>query len=152
MAQREDLQLLLSPAVKSAGYVLWGVEYLPQGKHSVLRVYIDHADGIGIEDCEAASRQISALLDVEDPIKGHYALEVSSPGLDRPLFQLEHYQQLQGQRAALKLLAPVDGVRSYKGVIESVRDDEITLMTEDKKVVVRFGNIQKAYLDPDFEK
>ena len=150
MAQREDLQLLLSPAVESAGYTLWGVEYLPQGKHSVLRVYIDHADGIGIEDCEAASRQISALLDVEDPIKGHYALEVSSPGLDRPLFQLRHYQQLQGQRVALKLIAPVDGVRNYKGVIESVNADEITLMVEDKKVAVLFGNIQKAHLDPDF--
>ena len=87
---------LIEPVIKAMGYHLWGIEYLGQGKHSVLRVYLDKAGGVNIEDCALASRQISSLLDVEDPIKSEYTLEVSSPGLDRMLFSLEQFQEYAG--------------------------------------------------------
>jgi ribosome maturation factor RimP len=83
---KDELEHLLAPTINDMGYELWGCEYLPQGKHSLLRIYIDKTDGISIDDCQEVSHQISALLDVEDPIPGNYSLEVSSPGIPRPLF------------------------------------------------------------------
>ncbi|HAV0011531.1 TPA: ribosome maturation factor RimP, partial [Legionella pneumophila] len=77
----DDLIVLLEPIIKNMGYELWGCEYLSQGKHSLLRIYIDKPDGIGIDDCQEVSKQVSAMLDVEDPIPGHYSLEISSPGI-----------------------------------------------------------------------
>ena len=89
---RRDLHELLEPAAKAVGYELLGCEFISQRKHSILRIYIDGPDGIGVDDCELASKQMSALLDVEDPIKGEYHLEVSSPGLERPLFTALQYR------------------------------------------------------------
>jgi ribosome maturation factor RimP len=84
----EQLQALLAPVVEGLGYQCWGIEYVSQGKHSVLRIYIDKEGGILVDDCEAVSRQASGVLDVEDPISSEYTLEVSSPGMDRPLFTI----------------------------------------------------------------
>ena len=82
---------LIDTTIQVLGLDLWGVELLQQGKYSLLRIYIEREEGVTIEDCEKVSRQVSALLDVEDPIAGEYTLEVSSPGMDRPLFSIEHY-------------------------------------------------------------
>lgn len=146
MKYRNDLHTLLEPAVKATDAQLWGVEYLPSGKHSILRVYIDKPDGINVDDCEAASRQISALLDVEDPINGAYSLEVSSPGLDRPLFLLEHFTQLIGQKVALQLVAAVNGKRKIQGIIENVQDSKIIVQCEGEVLTIPFTNIAKANL------
>ena len=101
----EQLKELLAPVVEDLGYTLWGVQYL-QGRGAVLRLFIDHDDGINVDDCALVSHEVSGVLDVEDPIPGDYNLEVSSPGLDRPLFELSHFERYQGESVQLTLLAP----------------------------------------------
>lgn len=108
---KNDIESLLYPIVSELGYQLWACEYLPQGKHSLLRVYIDRPEGIGLSDCELVSKQVSALLDVEDPIPGNYSLEVSSPGIPRPLFHKEHYLMYVGHEVYVKLRKAIDGKR-----------------------------------------
>lgn len=105
----EQLQALLAPVVEALGYECWGVEFISQGRHSVLRVYIDRPEGILIDDCEAVSRQVSGILDVEDPISGEYTLEVSSPGMDRPLFTLEQFAKHAGEQVKIRLRSPYEG-------------------------------------------
>ena len=97
--KQSQLETIIEPIVTSLEYDLWGVEFVSQGRNSMLRIYIDRENGISLEDCEAVSRQVSAVLDVEDPIADEYTLEVSSPGLDRPLFKLEQYVALAGSMA-----------------------------------------------------
>ncbi|MCL7571001.1 ribosome maturation factor RimP, partial [Pseudomonas aeruginosa] len=108
----EQLQALLAPVVEALGYECWGVEFISQGRHSVLRVYIDRPEGILIDDCEAVSRQVSGILDVEDPISGEYTLEVSSPGMDRPLFTLEQFAKHAGEQVKIRLRSPYEGRRN----------------------------------------
>lgn len=137
---------LLKPSVEALGYGLWGVEYLPQGKHSILRVYIDKADGIGIEDCEQVSRQVSTLLDVENPIKGHYSLEVSSPGLDRPLFEKAHFEQFVGEAVRLKISQPVENKRKFFGHIERIENETVVLKVDGESISIPLDNVVKANL------
>ena len=142
---------LVDSVVSPLGYELVGVEYIPQGKNSILRVFIDSEAGVVLEDCEQVSRQLSSVLDVEDPIKGQYLLEISSPGLDRPLFKLADYQRFSGQSIKLRLHDMQDGRRKMKGRIERVVDDEITLSLDDgEQITVRFDDIDKANLIPEF--
>ena len=142
---------LVDSVVSPLGYELVGVEYIPQGKNSILRVFIDSEAGVVLEDCEQVSRQLSSVLDVEDPIKGQYLLEISSPGLDRPLFKLADYQRFSGQSIKLRLHDMQDVRRKMKGRIERVVDDEITLSLDDgEQITVRFDDIDKANLIPEF--
>lgn len=141
-----DIEDLLRPTIESMGYELWGCEYLAQGKHSVLRVYIDKESGIGIEDCEQVSHQVSALLDVNDPITSHYALEVSSPGIPKPLFRFDQYQRYVGQVAHIKLFKPLNGTRKYAGEIVSVSDTTLVLLMDENQQAFLFSNIAKATL------
>jgi len=143
---RDDIEQLLKPAIESMGYMLWGCEYLAQGKHSLLRVYIDKDDGIGIEDCELVSHQVNALLDVEDPISGNYSLEVSSPGIPRPLFSHWQYQRYIGQFVQLKVFKPVAGVRKFMGTIVSADENTLILDVNDVKQDFLFSNVAKANL------
>lgn len=142
---------LLQPLVESLGYEFVGLEYMNNPKQSVLRIYIDGAEGVGLEDCETVSREVAALLDVEDPIKGHYTLEVSSPGLDRPLFTREQYVQFTGQEAKVSLFAPQDGRRKYKGVILAMENDTLKLDVDGEEIDLVFDNIAKARLVPDYD-
>ena len=138
---------LIQPTVEALGVELWGVEYLIQGKYSVLRVYIDRQDeGVTIDDCERVSRQVSGILDVEDPIPGEYTLEVSSPGMDRPLFHLEQFARFAGEPAAVRLRSPVEGRRKFIGVIQSVSDDSVTLLVDGKEYQLPAVAIDKANL------
>jgi len=123
----EQLHALLTPLVDALGYQCWGIEFLAQGRHSLLRVYIDHENGIAVEDCEKVSRQISALLDVEDPISGEYNLEVSSPGMDRPLFTAQQFADYVGSEVKVRLTAPVDGRRNLQGVITTCADETVQI-------------------------
>ncbi|KTD64717.1 ribosome maturation factor RimP [Legionella spiritensis] len=141
-----DIQQLLKPLVQSLGYELWGCEYLSQGRHSLLRVYIDKQEGIGIADCELVSKQVSALLDVEDPIPGNYSLEVSSPGIPRPLFLKEHYERYIGEEIKIKLYKPVNGSRNPAAKIVSVKDDTVVLAINDTEFDVPLSHIVKANL------
>ena len=145
-----ELRKLVEPAVTALGYELVGVEYF-QGKTGVLRIYIDSDEGIGVDDCKAVSHQVSGILEVEDPIRGQYSLEVSSPGLDRPLFQASDFERFAGQQATLRLLAPVDGQRKFKGVLGGLRDGQVVLEMDEEELVVALGEIDQARLVPDYK-
>ena len=146
----EKLSRLVASAVEALGLELVGVEYIGQGAHSVLRVYIDSEQGITLDDCSRASHQISGVLEVEDPIRGKYNLEVSSPGLDRPLFSLAHFERFVGQGVKLRLRQPVKGQRKFKGIIEAVEDGHIQIALDDSQVLdLEIDEIEKANLIPD---
>jgi len=142
---------LIQPLVESLGYEFVGLDYLSNPKQSVLRLYIDNDNGVGLEDCESVSRELAALMDVEDPIKGHYTLEVSSPGLDRPLFTPEQYLQFAGQEAKVSLFAPQEGRRKFKGVILAIENDMLKLNVDGEEVTLLLDNIAKARLVPDYD-
>lgn len=146
MSAAQRIQELISSTVQALGVELWGVEYIAQGRNSVLRVYIDHDDGIAVDDCEKVSRQVSALLDVEDPVSGEYVLEVSSPGLDRPLFTPEQYERYTGSEITVRLRSPLDGRRKFKGVIRAVSTDQVTLDCEGVCVELPLTQVEKARL------
>jgi ribosome maturation factor RimP len=153
VAQRvEDLDQLLAPVIAALGYELWGVELNARPRHSLLRLFIDSPDGITVDDCAAVSRQASATLDVADPIKGAYTLEVSSPGWDRPLFRPEQYRRYVGSKLRLRLARLVEGQRNVAGVLRGIDDDcvEVELAPE-KCLRVPWGAIRKANLDVDEE-
>jgi len=144
-----DLTRLVRGAVEALGYELVGAEYLSRaGTGHLLRVYIDSEAGITLTDCEKASHQISGVLDVEDPIRGEYALEVSSPGLDRPLFEKAHFARFAGQKARVKLSVAMDGRSNYKGTIVEVDGDDVVLEVEGESVRLPFGQIASARLVP----
>jgi ribosome maturation factor RimP len=142
---------MLTPSVEDLGYELVGIEYVRAGKHSVLRVYIDHEDGILVDDCATVSRQISAIMDVEDPISNEYTLEVSSPGLERPLFTAAHYQAFIGEEVRVQLRMPVQNRRKWKGVIASVDGEIIGINVNGAEERFALSNIQKANLIPKFD-
>jgi len=138
----------INPVVSDMGYELLGIEYIPRGKNSVLRLYIDCEKGIRVKDCETVSRQVSSIMDVEDPISGQYNLEVSSPGIERPLFAIGHYQRFLGYDIRLRTYRPIDGKRNFVGCIGCVRenDNTIQLVTELGPVIIDIGLIEKANL------
>ena len=135
---------LIGTTVQALGLELWGVELLQQGRYSLLRVYIEREEGVTIEDCEKVSRQVSALLDVEDPIAGEYTLEVSSPGVDRPLYSVEQYAKYVGSEVNLKLRRAVDGRRKFKGQIIKVSGDIVGLLVEGTEYDLEHSEIEKA--------
>jgi len=144
----ERVMRLLEPTVTNMGYELLGVEYIGQGKHSRLRIYIDSERGIGLTDCQQVSHQASGILDVEDLIKAQYSLEVSSPGLDRPLFRPEHYARFVGQQVKLRLRLALNGQRNFCGKIQSVEDDTINIGMDEgnNQLAVKCSEIEKANL------
>ncbi len=143
------LRGLVEPVVVGLGYELVGIEEGALGRGGVLRVYIDSRTGITLRDCERVSQQISSVLDVEDPIRGSYTLEVSSPGLDRPLFRLEDFERFQGARVRIELKAPAGGRRRFLGRLLGVAGTEIVVVAEDgEQHRLPFGAIRKARLVP----
>lgn len=147
----EQLQALLAPVVEALGYECWGVEFISQGRHSVLRVYIDRPEGILIDDCEAVSRQVSGILDVEDPISGEYTLEVSSPGMDRPLFTLEQFAKHAGEQVKIKLRSPYEGRRNYQGILRGVEEQDVVVLVDDHEYLLPIDSIDKANIIPRFD-
>ena len=129
----------------------WGVEYISQGRHSLLRVYIDHPNGILVEDCEAVSRQVSGVLDVEDPITNEYTLEVSSPGMDRPLFTLEQFAAHAGEQVKVKLRSPFEGRRNFQGLLRGVEDQDVVVQVDEHEYLLPIEMIDKANVVPRFE-
>ncbi len=151
MAQAPDkVRKPIESAVRGLGFELVGVEYLPQGRRSLLRVYIDTPTGITLEDCESVSRQVSDALGVDDPVHGDYVLEVSSPGLDRPLFTAEHYARFVGHRVRLNLVSALEGRRNVSGVLESLQDDQVTVTVDGETLIISLDNIERARLIPEF--
>lgn len=145
-----ELEQLLIPVVEALGYRCWGIEFLSQGRHSLLRVYIDHDDGVTVEACADVSRQASAVLDVEDPISGDYTLEVSSPGMDRPLFTLAHYAAYIGEQVKIRLRVPYEGRRNIQGVIRGVEGDDVVVLVDEHEYLLPIDSIDKSQVVPRF--
>ncbi len=146
-----QLEHLVRGAVDALGYEMLGVEYVsrPSTGH-LLRIYIDSEDGVGLGDCEKVSHQVSGVLEVDDPMHGDYALEVSSPGLDRPLFEKAHFARFAGEVARVRLNAALNGRSNYKGVIVEVDGDDIVMQVEGEPVRLPFAQVSSARLVPQF--
>ncbi|MGQ9658929.1 MAG: ribosome maturation factor RimP [Thermochromatium sp.] len=144
------LTLLARRVVESLGYELVGVEYFRQGSRATLRVYIDHERGITLDDCTVVSHQLSGVLDVENPISDRYDLEVSSPGLDRPLVLPEHFGRFAGRRVRVRLSEKVEGRRKLEGVLLGLAQGSIALRAEGRDWAIPMTYIDSARLIPDF--
>jgi len=140
----QNLQEMLQGAVENLGCELWGIECQRAGRFMTVRLFIDKEGGVTVDDCADVSRQVSAILDVEDPIADKYNLEVSSPGLDRPLFTLPQFERYIGQDIAVNLRIPVMERRKWQGKLERIENDMVTLIVDGQEQVLVFGNIQKA--------
>ncbi len=141
---------LITPVIEDLGFSLWGVEYLLGGRQSTLRVYINSDEGIDVDDCAKVSREISALLDVEDSINGTYILEVSSPGLDCLLFYPHQYAYFLGETVKLRLNKMVHGRRRCKAVIEQVNDKAVTFLIDGEQSIIPFEGIERARIIPQW--
>jgi len=145
----KELQKLLAPTIVALGYELVGVMRLSQGGHGVLlRIYIDSPSGIGLSDCEKVSHQVDGVLSVDSPIQGHYILEVSSPGLERPLFTLEQFIRFIGNKVKIRLIRPKDGRRNFIGTLERVQDSDVVIMVDGIEYNLPFERIDKAHIVP----
>jgi ribosome maturation factor RimP len=134
----------LASLVTAMGYEFVGCEMHGQGGGCVLRIYIDNEKGITLDDCSNVSHQVSAMLDVEDPIQGYYNLEISSPGLDRPLFEIEQYPKYIGNRIKVRMHSPINNRRQFVGILQRVDETDIHLLVDTEEVILPFSGIEKA--------
>ena len=153
--EQTHLWELFEPVVNGMGFDLIEIEHFPNPKHGVLRLFIDKpvgsdVEGVVIEDCSAVSRQISALIDVEDPIRGQFNLEVSSPGLDRPLRRLQDFQRFTGSLVKLKTVTPLQGQRNFKGRLLDANEDVVVIETDAEEISLPMNAIEKARIVPEF--
>ncbi|HDY82905.1 MAG: ribosome maturation factor RimP [Gammaproteobacteria bacterium] len=145
MATKEQqIAGMLKTTIEAMGFDLWGVEYLSQGRHTLVRIYIDAERGIGVDDCAAVSVQVGGVFDVEDPISGEYTLEVSSPGMDRLLFKLEQYAGYVGEIVELRLRSTFEGRRKFKGILKGVEGDDVVIQVDDHEYLLPHSAIEKA--------
>jgi ribosome maturation factor RimP len=147
----QKLTEMLTAPVEALGFEMVGIEFVRAGKHSTMRVYIDHPDGITVDHCAEVSHQVSAVLDVEDPINTEYNLEVSSPGMERPLFKLQHYIDSVGEVVTLRLKMPMGDRRNFKGKLLSEADGMLTIEVDNQEFVLAFANIEKGNVVPTFD-
>ncbi len=141
---------LFEPVVDGLGYELIEIEHFPNPKHGVLRLYIDKEGGVNVDDCSTVSRQISALIDVEEPINGKFNLEVSSPGSDRPLRRLKDFQRFVGSLVKLKSVIPMDGQRNFKGRLLEATEETVVIETDSEEISLPMSAIDKARIVPEF--
>ncbi|WP_148864172.1 ribosome maturation factor RimP [Marinobacter fonticola] len=151
-AKVKQLENILVPVIEGLGYACWGIEFHSQGHKSVLRVYIeDTENGISVEDCETVSRQVSGVLDVEDPIQTEYTLEVSSPGMDRPLFYLAQYEAWAGHRVRVRLRMAFEGRRKFEGLLNGIEGSDVIVIVDDHEYLLPIDSIDKANIVPVFK-
>lgn len=145
-----SLEEKLAALVTTMGYEFVGYEFAQANRRSIFRLYIDGPGGVSHQDCSTVSRQVSALFDVDDPIEGQYLLEVSSPGLNRPLFQLTQYEKQLGRRIKVRLYAPLMQRKNFAGVLQRVENGQICLLLEEgNEVMLPFSEIEKANVIAD---
>lgn len=141
---------LLQPGAEALGYELVAVE-LSGGDTSIVRIYIDGPNGITVDDCAKASRQFSAILDVEDPISNRYTLEVSSPGMDRPLAKPEHFKSVVGGDVKIKMLSLIDGRRRFTGELIEANDDFIVVEVDGEQTELPYNEMDRARVVPVYD-
>ena len=140
---------MLEPTVERLGYELADLEVRLGSKGGMVRVFIDKPEGIDLEDCEKVSLAVSALLDVEDPVPGNYNLEVSSPGLDRKLTKVEHFQRFEGDTVNVKMRFPIEGRRRFRGTLVSSDDENIVVEVDGESHSLPLKTIDTARLVPE---
>ena len=146
----EKLYEMVTPVVDDIGYILWGIETIGDGKMTI-RIFIDHEDGVSVDDCQKVSREVSAIFDVEDPISGEYVLEVSSPGMNRQIFNIAQAEALLGFTVKVVTFSPVDGQSKFKGELVKVEGNDVFLKLDDgKDVSFDFDNLKKMRVSPVF--
>ena len=145
----DTVTALAAPAAQELGLELYDVEYVREAGQWFLRVYIDKEGGVGIDDCEALSKALDPILDEKDPIPDSYVFEVSSAGLTRELKQPRHFERYLGSKVELRLYKPINGQKSFVGVLSAYRDGDITLRVNDKEIVFEKGQVAKANLSLD---
>ena len=143
-----ELEKLLEPSIERLGYELSDLEVKLGGKSGLIRLFIDHPDGIGIADCEKVSSAVSALLDVENPVPGHYDLEVSSPGWNRKLTKLEHFQRFEGETVKVEMRFPIAGRKRFRGTLASSDDANIVVDVDGVSHTLPMATIDTARLVP----
>lgn len=146
----QKLTELLQGSVEDLGYEFWGLECQRAGRYLTVCLFIDKEGGVTVDDCANVSRQVSAILDVEDPITDKYNLEVSSPGIARPLFTLAQYEHFIGQEIVVHLRIPVADRRKWQGILDKIEGDTLTLVVDGQSQALILGNIQKANVIPKF--
>jgi ribosome maturation factor RimP len=146
MSDTEDLDKIIEPVVKGFGCELWGFDYRAFNNSALLRVYIDKENGVTLDDCASVNHQLSGVLDVENPIDVAYTLEVSSPGIERPLLKLDHYRMFIGERVKLRLKWPVEEQRNFVGILRSTDEERIKLMLGDREVHIPVEAISRGRL------
>jgi len=144
----DELRDLLEPAIERLGYELSDLEAKLGGGSGVIRVFIDQPEGVDLDDCEKVSLAVSALLDVEDPLPGHYNLEVSSPGLDRKLTKCEHFQRFSGEMVKVKMRFPIGGRKRFRGTLVSSNDENIVVEVDGESYSLPIATIDTARLVP----
>jgi len=147
--QHNELIELLEPVVTALGYEMLGIEHFRQKDGSMLRLYIDNDVGITLDDCTRVNHQVIGVLDVHDPIKEKYFLEISSPGLDRPLFTLEQFQRFLGEKVKMKLREKIEKRRKITGVIKAVEETAVIVGADGVDYVIPADAIDSARLVPD---
>lgn len=145
----DELAALLEPSIERLGFELSDFEAQLGGKGGVIRVFIDHPDGVGLDDCEQVSRAVSAVLDVEDPVPGHYDLEVSSPGLNRKLTKIEHFQRFKGETLKVSMRFPIVGRKRFRGTLVTSDDENIVVEVDGVSHTLPMATIDTARLVPD---
>jgi len=148
--QSPVLQEKLAALVVALGYEWVGCEFAQENRNTLFRVYIDSLNGVTVQDCSKVSRQIGAMLDVENLVLERYTLEVSSPGINRPLFELEQYQKQQGRRIKVRLHTPVEQQRNFVGILQRIEGEHIYLLLEkEREVALPFSEVEKANVIAD---
>ena len=141
-----DLAELVKPVVERMGYAYWGMEFSSHGRRAYLRVLIDHQDGITLDDCSEVSNQLSGVLDVENPIVQSYTLEVSSPGIERPLFEIAHYRRYIGENVKVSTYSMIGKRKNFSGALRAVEKDAVTVDVDGMEVQIPFNLIRRARL------
>lgn len=148
--QIDRLTALLNRPIEALGYVLWGIELTGDTRGSLLRVYIDSDDGVDVHDCEVVSHQVSGILDVEDPLPGEYTLEVSSPGINRPLFTEEQFRMYVGENVRIHTQVPLLGRRNFRGRLLDCQDGRVRLQGDGGEPWdLELASVNAAHLDPE---
>ena len=149
----KDAQLrdLVEPVVTALGFELWGMEYNTGSRQTMLRIYIEGEQGVQVDDCAKVSRQVSSVFDVEDPIMGEYTLEVSSPGMDRPLFTKQQFEKYVGENVKVRLRVAFEGRKKFSGQLTGVEGDDVVVAIDQEEFLLPLELIDKANVVPTFE-
>lgn len=151
-AKAQKFEAILVPVIEGLGYRCWGIEFQSQGRRSILRIFLDDTDtAVGVDDCEKVSRQVSGVLDVENPIQTEYTLEVSSPGMDRPLFRLDQFEAWAGHRIRVRLRMAFEGRRKFEGLLKGIEGNDVVIVIDENEILLPVDAIEKASIVPVFE-